>query len=141
MWHTVKFRYVEVQPDMTGKNMTEQVLVDAVNFTDAETTVTNAKASEYTDFEVVAISRLKVDEVLPDRVSSDYPSKWFKVKMAFISINEKTGKETKSPYVVYLNADSTNTAQKVMNARMQDSVQDYTIEQIIETKVTDVITQ
>jgi hypothetical protein len=141
MWHTVKFRYVEVQPDMTGKNMTEQVLVDAVNFTDAETTVTNAKASEYTDFEVVAISRLKANEVFPDICVSGCPNKWFKVKMAFFSLNEKTGKEKKSSYIVYLNADCTYTAEKMVNQKMQGSIQDYTIEQISETKVTDVITQ
>lgn len=141
MWHIVKFRYVEVQPDMTGKNMTEQVLVDAVNFTDAETIVTNAKASEYTDFEVVAISRLKANEVIPDVCVSGCPDKWYKVKMAFFTLNERTGKEKKASYIVYLNADCTHTAEVTVDKKMQGSIQDYTIEQVTETKVTDVIMQ
>lgn len=141
MWHIAKFRYVEVQPDMTGKNKSEQVLVDAVNFTDAETTVTNAKANEYADFEIVAISRLKANEVIADICASECPTKWFKVKMAYYTLNETTGKKKKSSYIVYLNADGTNTAERTVVTRMQGSIQDYTIEQISETKVTDVITQ
>lgn len=141
MWHIVKFKYVEVQPDMTGKNKTEQVLVDAVNFADAETAVTYTKASDCTDFEVVAISRLKANEVIPDICVSGCPNKWFKVKMAFITLNGKTGKEKKSSYIVYLNADCTYTAEKTVNQKMQGSIQDYAIEQIAETKVADVITQ
>lgn len=64
--------------------------------------------------------------------------KWYKVKCNMISLDEKSGKEKKTPYYYLVAADSTASAEDLFHARMKGTLADYKIEGIVETKILDI---
>ena len=64
--------------------------------------------------------------------------KWYKAKLAFITIDEKTGKEKRSMVQYLVQASSTDTSQKAINDIMSKTMIDYQTVSIVETKILDV---
>ena len=64
--------------------------------------------------------------------------KWYKVKLAFITIDERTEKEKRSIVHYLVQARSTDTAQQAINDVMSKSMLDYEKVSISETKILDV---
>ena len=64
--------------------------------------------------------------------------KWYKVKLTFITIDEKTEKEKHSIVHYLVQARSTGTAQQAINDVMSKSMIDYETVSISETKILDV---
>jgi len=140
----------------TPEKVTELYVLDSVSITDAEATliadleafikgecdVTSIKLSKYSEFipENMFISAVQTAmntiEVNVDEQKAN--SKYFAVKISFLVIDEK-GKEKKTPYHYIVQATSVEAANKTVWLFMKDSVADYQINNIVETKVIDVI--
>lgn len=86
-------RYKKVADNGFTKKVTELYLVDALSFAEAEGRITNEMEPYISgDFDVVTIKRTNISEIVEGLSTAD---KWFKAKLMYITIDEKTGKEKK----------------------------------------------
>ena len=69
---------------------------------------------------------------------SDNADKWYKAKLAFITLDEKTQKEKRSTVNYLINAGSLNGAVKNIDEVMSQSMIDYIIVSVNETTLMDV---
>lgn len=136
-WFETKIRFDKVQEDGTQKKVVEQYVVEAMNFTEAEAkTIAIAKNYCSGDYSVKNITPATYHETFFSDNEKD--DKWYKAKLQFITIDEKTEK-VKHQIVYYLvQGNSTESAQKNINEVMGHTMIDYVIVSIVETKILDV---
>lgn len=136
-WFETKVQYDKVQEDGTQKKVTEQYVVDAMSFTEAESSIIENMTPYISDgYKIKNITPAKYQEVFfSDSMEDD---KWYKAKLAFITIDEKTEKEKRSIVHYLVQARSTDTAQKAINDVMGEAMIDYEVASISETKILDV---
>jgi len=136
-WFECKIRYERTMDDGLQKKVTEPYLVDAMSFTEAEQRIieeTNHFISG--DFEVKDIKRCNFSEVVFDDNSN--ADRWFKAKLQFISINEKTQKEKRTNFIYLVNAANIDAAWRNINEVMGKTMIDYDIASVAETAIMDV---
>lgn len=136
-WFECKIKYEKMQEDGTQKKVTEQYTVDALSFTEAEKRIMEEMSSYISGaFEVSDIKKASYKEVFfADLDSAD---KWYKTKVQFITIDEKTAKEKRSNVYYLVNAGSFKGAvDNVIEFMGQGSI-DYSIAAINETAIMDV---
>ena len=136
-WYEVKYQHEQTQEDGTQKKITELYTVDALSFTEAESNITEERKL-YVSGEtfIKAITRAPYKEIFFDeRESAD---KYYKAKLDFITIDEKTEKEKKSTVTYLVQAASLDEAKKNINEVMGTTMIDYDIQSIAETKIIDV---
>lgn len=136
-WFECLGRYEKTTEDGTQKKVTEIYVVDALSFTEAEQRfISEMKQYVSTDFEVKNINPVPYKEVF----FSDCPDDdhFYLCRLAFITIDEKSEKEKRS-YVHYLvQSSSTMSAQRVIDQVMSQTMIDYVVKSVKETKVIDV---
>ena len=86
------------------------------------------------DFDVVTIKRTNYSEIVEGLSTAD---KWFKAKLNFISIDEKSGKEKKQAVHFIVRATDINNAHICVVEHMKGSMMDYEIATLDETKIMD----
>ena len=136
-WFEVKFQYEKTQEDGMQKKVTELYTVDALSFTEAEERITEEMAVYVGgDTFIKSISRAPYGEIFfDDRESAD---KFYKAKLDFITIDEKTEKEKKSTVTYLVQAANLDEAKKNIIGVMDGTMIDYDIQSIAETKIMDV---
>lgn len=136
-WYEVKFQHDQTQEDGTQKKVTELYTVDALSFTEAESKITEEmKLYAFGETFIKAITRAPYKEIFFDeRENAD---KFYKAKLDFITIDEKTEKEKKSTVTYLVQAASLDEAKKNINEVMGTTMVDYDIQSIAETKIVDV---
>lgn len=86
-------RYERTMENGMTKKVTELYLVDALSFAEAEGRITNEMEPYISgDFDVVTIKRTNISEIVEGLSTAD---KWFKAKLMYITIDERTGKENR----------------------------------------------
>lgn len=136
-WFETKIRYEKVQEDGSQKNVTELYVVDALSFTEAESKIIREMKSYISgDFKVKNINPTNYHEIFFSDNSND--DKWYKAKLQFIIIDEKTEKVKRSDVFYLVQGQSTEGAQKAINEIMGHTMVDYVTISIIETKILDV---
>ena len=159
MWYQVKARLDRVQENGTKKKVSELYLVQALTFGIAERVV-QSELAQYSseEIDIVAIARKNYSEIITDKFgmaskidgdarkllgqknASTEADKWFKCKLNFITLDERSGKEKKVAQFFLVNANTAMAAHELVDNFMQSSVSDYEVEQVDETKILDVIT-
>ena len=136
-WFETKVRLEKVQEDGTQKKVTELYVVEALSFTEAEAKII-AVAKDYTsgDFSVKNITPTSYHGIFFSENSKD--GKWYKAKLQFITIDEKTEKEKHQTVYYLVQGSSTESAQKNINEVMGHTMIDYVIVSIVETNILDV---
>lgn len=112
----------------------EQFVVDALSFTEAETSTTKEVSVYGTITDIVTIKRSRCTELIGDGSKE----KWFKAKVNYITLNEKTGKEKKTPNYYFVNAVTIAEAKSTIDVFFVGTMIDYSIATLDETKVLDV---
>lgn len=74
-----------------------------------------------------------------NRNASTEPDRWYRVKITFITLDEKSGREKRTAQNLLVNACSVNAAHDVTVEHMKGCMSDYEIGNIDETKILDVI--
>ena len=134
-WYQGKIRYQKIdEKDKTSK-ITEVYLVDAVSYTDAEARIYSTVASNTPDFHLFGLSRMKLQEVF---FVEDGAETWFKVKVNFMSFDEKSQKEKRTPFNMLINAENPLEAYQLITERL-GTVEDYQITDINITNILEVI--
>lgn len=134
-WFECKIRYDKTQENGSIKKVTEPYLVDALSFTEAEARI----IEEMTPFisgevDVSAVKRTKISEIFWD----DSADKWYLVKVAFITIDEKTAQEKKSTSLILVAANDFKGAYNNFMEGMKGTMADFEITSITETPLMDV---
>lgn len=138
-WYQVKARLERVADNGAIKAGSEVFLVKANSFATAERVAMEEVVQYATGgVDVVAMARKNYKEVFASNEAD--ADKWFKCKLSFLTIDEKSGKEKKKTAHLFLvKAVSALTAHQAVDAFMSTSLSDYVIEQVEETKIIDVI--
>lgn len=136
-WFETKIRLDKVQEDGAQKKVTEQYVVEAMSFTEAEAKII-AEIKDYTsgEFAVKNITPASYHEIFFSENGND--DKWYKTKLQFITIDEKTEKEKHQTVYYLVQGSSTESAQKNINEVMGHTMIDYVIVSIVETNILDV---
>lgn len=135
VWYQATIRYQ--QPDDKGinKTITEVHLVDAVSYTDAESRIYDSVASNLAEFFLSKLSRMRLSEVF---FVEDGAETWYKLKVQYITFDEKTQKEKKVPYNMLINAPDPREAYDLLKERL-GKIQDYIITDVNITNILEVI--
>ena len=136
-WFETKIRYDKTMEDGRNKKVTEVYTVEALSFTEAESVITE-EMSHYVsgEFDVKAITRAPYGEIFFSDAYSD--DKWFKTRLAFITIDEKTEKEKRSNVVYLMQAATLDKARQYIKEVMIKTTIDYEVVSISETPIMDV---
>ena len=119
------------------KKVTETYVVDAMSFSEAEERIIDEMSSYISgEFNVTDIKKASYGEIF----FSDEPTadRWYKTKLQFITIDEKTEKEKRSNVNYLVHAGSFNGAVKNIDEVMGKTMIDYVIASVAETTLMDV---
>ena len=146
-WFLCKIRYEKTMEDGLQKRVTEQYVVDAISFTEAEARIIEEISTYISgEFEVLEIDRAVYKEIFfmydattPDASASGLiADKWYKAKLKFITIDERTEKEKKTTVYYLVQAASFEGARRNIDEVMGGTMNDYIIDTVSETSIMDV---
>ena len=135
LWIETKVRFDKTMENGTVKKVTEPYLVDALSFTEAEARIIEEVTPFISgDFKVSAVKKTNIAEIFRD----DSGDKWYKVKVAFITIDEKSAAEKrKASYILVQASDFKGAYDNFMDG-MKGTMADSKIVAIAETALMDV---
>ncbi len=130
-----KATYEKMLYNGMGKKVTESYLVDALSFTEAEArTIEELQPYITGDFTVAAVKRTKISELFFNEAGD----RFFKFKVYFITLDEKSGAEKKTAVNMLAQACSLKEAIYVLEEGMKLTMCDYTIASVSETMIVDI---
>lgn len=137
IWFLCKIRCERIAENGMQKKVTEAYLVDALSYTEAESRIIEEVTPFMTgEFKVAGIAMQNYSELFPsDKETAD---RWYKCKLAFITIDEKSGAEKKSMTQMLVQASDFQDALHCLNEGMKETMADYVIVSISETPIIDV---
>lgn len=134
-WFICKVSYQKMMENGFQKKVTEQYLVDSLSFTEAEARIIEEMRPFITgEFTVSAVGRAKLSEVFFNEDGDRY----YKAKIYFITLDEKSGIEKKTAAQMLVQASNLKEAITVLEEGMKGTLADYTIASIAETQIMDV---
>lgn len=133
----VKIQYQKMQENGKEKKVTEQYVVEALSFTEAEARIIKEMTPYISgEFNVVSEKIASYFEIILSDKSDD--DKWFISKVSFITLDEKTAKEKKTSQRFLVQADTSQAALEYTNKFFDRSMTDYTIDAVQETPTIEV---
>ena len=136
-YYEVKIQYQKTLEDDKEKKVTEQYVVEALSFTEAESRIIEEMTPFIDgDFDVVSEKIAPYNEILLSDSYSD--DKWFVSKVAFITIDEKTEKEKKQTFRYLVQAATSELALDYTKEMFSHGMSDYSIEAVQDTPTLDV---
>ena len=135
-WFICKIRYEKTMGDGLQKKVTETYVVDAVSFTEAEARIIEEMSAYISgEFEIIEIDRAVFKEIFFMMQNTD--TRWYKSKLQFITIDEKTGKKHSNVYYL-VEGCSLESARRNIDEVMGGTMIDYNIASLVETSIIDV---
>ncbi len=135
MNYEVKIKCNKTQENGKDKKVSEEYLVrNAELFGKAEEFIIKEMQSLYGDFSVSSIKKSKYVEI--DLAHGG--DRYFSCKVVFIILDEKTNKESNTSELMLVSADNIGNAKTYLEELMKDTLVDYKIDTIKETKLIDV---
>ncbi len=134
-WFECKVKYDKTMEDGKVKKVNEPYVLDALSFTEAESRIIEEQTPYISgDFSVSSVKRTKISEIF----FNDDADKWYLVKVAFITIDEKTAVEKRSVSLILVAATDFKNAYDNFQEGMKGTMADYDIVSISETPYIDV---
>ena len=130
----VKVKIQKTQEDGTQKKVSEQYVVEAVTFGEAERRITEClKPYIEGEFDVTDIKIAGYVQIIKGDEDAD---KYFKAKVSFLTMDETTGKEKKTSELYLVQSDTLESAESDVKTFLNDG--NTTISSISETVILDV---
>ena len=134
-WFECKVSYDKTLENGMQKKVTEPYLVDALSFTEAEARIIEEMRPYISgEFTVTDIKRAKFNETFFNETGDRY----FKAKVYFITLDEKSGAEKKTAVNMLAQATTLKEALAVVEDGMNGTLADYSIASLTETMIMDV---
>lgn len=133
----VKIQYQKTLEDGREKKVTEQYVVEALSFTEAEARIIEEMTPYISgEFDVVSEKIAPYNEIfLSDRTDDD---KWFISKVGFITIDERTAKEKKQTFRYLVQAETSEKAMDYTKEMFSHGMSDYSIDAVQDTATLEV---
>ena len=133
----VKIQYQKMQEDGKEKKVTEQYVVEALSFTEAESRIIE-EITPYVsgEFDVVSEKIAPFNEIILSDKSDD--DKWFISKVSLITLDEKTAKEKKQTFRYLVQARTSEFAMDYTKEMFSHGMSDYSIDSVQDTPIIDV---
>ena len=138
-WFETIVRYDKTMESGEVKKVSETYVVDAITFGEAEENIAEiAKSYASGDFDIniKKINPAPYSEIFFSDKDTD--DKYYRVKLAFITIDERTEKEKKSKVTYLVQAGSLEQARMNTEEVMNGTMIDYEFVSVTETKILDV---
>ena len=134
-WFECKVSYDKVLENGMQKKVTEPYLVDALSFTEAEARIIEEiKPYISGEFTIADIKRARFSEIF----FNENGDRYFKAKVFFITLDEKSGTEKKTGVQMLAQASDIKDALEVVTKGMEGTMADYNIASLTETALMDV---
>lgn len=134
-WFECKIKYDKMMENGLPKSVTEPYLVDALSFTEAEARIIEEiKPFISGEFTVSNIKRVKLADIFFDETGD----KWYKAKLNYITLDEKSGAEKRTSAFMLIQAQDFATALATLTQEMGTTMIDYEVASITETPIMDV---
>lgn len=136
-WFECKIRYDKTMEDGKIKRVTEPYLVDALTFTEAEKRFLEEVAPFVSeDYEVADIKKARLSELIDSVDGTD--DRWYKAKVAFITLDEKTAVEKRTSQTMLVKACDLKKAVANLEKGMAGTMGDWELISMAETQILDV---
>lgn len=136
-WFETKIRYEKTDENGMQKKITEQYVIDALTFTETESKIIDEMSAYISgEFKITDIKPAAFGEVVFSDADSD--DKWYKAKLQYITLDDKSGKEKKATTTYLVQAASLKGAVNQIEEMMKNSLSDYIIANVTETMIMDV---
>ncbi|HZH72748.1 MAG TPA: DUF4494 domain-containing protein [Mariniphaga sp.] len=135
IWFECKVKYVKVTESGKEQTVTENFLLDAVSFTDAETRITRQMREMVKgEFSVTDIKKSRIAEVFP----YENGEWWFKATINLVTVDEEAGKEKKLRTQYIIMADDIKKALNRLEESLSFMVVPYVISSLAVSTIVDV---
>ena len=134
-WFECKIKIDKTTADGLIKTTTENYLVDALSFTEAEARITEEMRPYISgEFKVDSVKRVRVSEMFFDETGD----RWYKAKVNFVPLDEKKGVEKRTASYMYVQASEFSKALQNLMEGMKGTMSDFEVAAINETNLLDV---
>ncbi len=133
-WFTTKISYLKQIENGSVIKKSEAYMISAMSFTEAEARLQMILESYIPEYELQSCSKTK----MTDAVYSENEDKWYKVKLAYVSYDEDSGKEKKINETFMVAASNLKEVYERMEERMEGSIVDWEITGITLTNILDI---
>ena len=134
-WFECKIKIDKTTADGVIKTSTENYLVDALSFTEAEARITEEMQPYISgEFKVDSVKRVRVSEMFFDETGD----RWYKAKVNFVTLDEKKGVEKRTASYMYVQATEFSKALQNLMEGMKSTMSDFEVASITETTLLDV---
>ena len=142
-WIKTSVRFTKRMENGTTKRVTDSYLVDALSFAEAEARIIKEVTPYISgEFSVSAVKKTNVQEIFRDKVQYECEQKWYKAKVAFITLDENTNSEKRTTAVYMVQApDFHNALENFIEGMMKETMEDFVIVGIEETSILDVFNE
>lgn len=128
-------RYEKTLENGMQKKVTELYIVDALTFTEAESRIIGEMSCFISgEFEVVSEKITNYSEL----VQSPDGDRWYRAKVVFKTLDEKTMNEKKQAQYYLVQAKDIDNAKSTLEQFMHGTMADWELEALQETKIMDV---
>lgn len=135
LWFECKVRYERMVENGTVKKVNEPYLVDALTFTEAEARIIEKLTPFISgEFSISAVKKTRISDIF----FNDSGDRYYRVKVNFITPDEKTGTEKKTANFILVQASDFADSLKKFEEGMKGTLADYEIASIAETPIMDV---
>ena len=137
-WFECKVTYERQADSMGMKKVSESYLVDALSFTEAEERIIKEVSPFVSvgELEVGNIRRARIAELFLNEEPED--DRYYRAKVNFITIDEKSGSEKKTSATMIVKSDSLPNAVTELKAQLDGQMATYEIAAITDTQILDV---
>jgi hypothetical protein len=137
IWFECKISYEKVMEDGLQKKVKESYVVDALSFTEAESRIMEEMSSYISgEFTIENINKATYKEILFS--DEELADRWYRAKLQFITIDEKSEKEKRSSVYYLVQAGTLKGAVANIESVMGTTMVDYVIASVGETQLMDV---
>lgn len=137
-WFECKVSYEKTADTGLTKKVVESYLVDALSFTEAEARIIKEVTPFVSmgEFNVNNIKRAKIAELFTS--ANETEDRYYRAKVLYITLDEKTATEKKTPATMVVQASSLETAVKRLIEEMNKGMATYEIASITDTNIIDI---
>lgn len=137
-WFEAKIQYEKVMEDGLQKKVVEQYVVDALSYAEAENRIIEEMSAYISgEYEVKDLKKAPYKEIFFDD-QDPQADRYYKAKLEFITIDERTEKEKRSRVTYLVQASDLHRAMKNVDEVMSGTMIDYEACAVDDTKIIDV---
>ena len=134
-WFLCKVKYAKENEEGLLKNISEQYLVDAVSFTEAEAIIYDRLGSQIRgDFQVTSLSKSNIVDVF----FFEDADIWYKCKVSYLVSDGESGKEKKVTQYMIVTASDVKEAYDRIQESLSNMLVSFRVPDIVESPIVEV---